>query len=144
MNQERENKLVEKANINFDSLRLSNITRQKEWNTGTENLTLSYRGNELAGEVGELCNVLKKIERERIGIIGSRATKQDAIDEIADVVICADLIAEDLGINLAEAVKQKFNKTSIKYEFKTMFIEKDTKDERIKELEKEVDELTNV
>lgn len=106
----------------FDSIRYSNITRQLEWNNGSEKLSLAYKGNELAGEVGELCNVLKKLERERIGIKGSKATKTDAEDEIADVIICADLIAEDLGINLFEAVKNKFNKTSIKYEFKTMFI----------------------
>jgi NTP pyrophosphatase (non-canonical NTP hydrolase) len=107
----------------FDALRISNENRQKEWNSGDEKLSLSYKGNELAGEVGELCNILKKIERERLGMAGSRATKEEAIEEIADVVICADLIAHELGINLFEAIKSKFNKTSEKYNLKSKFIE---------------------
>jgi NTP pyrophosphatase (non-canonical NTP hydrolase) len=97
----------------FTTLRQANTERQKEWDEGNQ-ITLSYRGNELAGEVGELCNVLKKLEREKMGIRGSRASVEQAEEEAADGVICIDLICADLGIDLWAAVRRKFNKTSDK------------------------------
>jgi NTP pyrophosphatase (non-canonical NTP hydrolase) len=98
----------------FADLRAANIARDKEWNTGSERLSLSFRGNELAGEVGEACNVIKKLERERIGLVGSRATVDDLADELADGAICIDLIAMDAGIDLGPAIARKFNATSAK------------------------------
>lgn len=78
-------------------------------------------GCALAGEAGELCNVLKKIQRERDGIAGSRidgdSTKAIA-DELADVIIYGDLLAELCGIDIAEAVANKFNETSAKVDYK--------------------------
>src|SRR5690606_32982880 len=59
-------------------------------------------------------NVIKKLERERLGIRGSRATTEMLAEELADVVICADLIAMDAGIDLDAAVAAKFNATSEK------------------------------
>lgn len=97
----------------FTNLRAANEARQAEWD-GNSQITPAYRGNELAGEVGEACNVIKKLERERLGIAGSRDTKEHLAEELADVVICADLIAMDFGIDLDEAVRQKFNATSEK------------------------------
>lgn len=95
----------------FDTLREANANRQKEWDTNG-NISITYRGNELAGEVGEACNVIKKLERERMGIKGSRATVEQLAEELADVVICADLIAMHEGIDLNKAIAKKFNKTS--------------------------------
>lgn len=94
-------------------LRHANLARQAEWDKD-DRITLTYRANELAGETGEACNVAKKLERERLGIRGSRATVQDLADELADVVICADLVAMHEGIDLDEAVERKFNATSEK------------------------------
>jgi NTP pyrophosphatase (non-canonical NTP hydrolase) len=95
----------------YPTLRAANLARQAEWDTDGQ-ITLSYRGNELAGEVGEACNLIKKLERERMGIAGSRASVADLAEELADVIICADLIAMQLGIDLDKAVAEKFNKTS--------------------------------
>lgn len=100
------------------SLRDANAARQVEWDP-SDKITLAFRGNELAGEVGEACNVIKKLERERLGIGGSRDTKDHLAEELADVVICADLIAMTAGIDLDRAVKQKFNSTSEKLGLKT-------------------------
>ena len=99
-------------------LRSANQARQQEWDAGNQ-ITLSYRGNELAGEVGEACNVIKKLERERMGIAGSRDTLDHLAEELADVVICADLIAMDAGIDLDAAVRAKFNATSDKVGLRT-------------------------
>lgn len=76
---------------NHANLRDANVARQAEWDTGNQ-VDLSWRCNELAGEAGEVCNVLKKLHRERLGIVGSRATKDDLADELADVMICVDLV----------------------------------------------------
>lgn len=97
----------------YVKLRDANIARQNEWDSDNR-ITLAYRGNELAGEVGEACNVIKKLERERLGIRGSRDTVQHLAEELADVVICADLIAMAEGIDLDAAVANKFNATSEK------------------------------
>lgn len=99
----------------FNNLRLANKYRSEEWTCG-EAVDLSFRGNELAGETGEACNVLKKLERERRGWRGSRDTVSHAMEELADVVICTDLIAMELGEDLDEAVRKKFNATSEKYD----------------------------
>lgn len=92
-------------------LSIANVERQKEWDQDGS-ITLAYRGNEFAGEAGEACNVIKKLERERLGIRGSRATKEQLADELADVIICASLIANATEIDLWAAVVAKFNKTS--------------------------------
>lgn len=97
----------------YTDLRSANRARQKGWDSGNQ-ITLAYRGNELAGEVGEACNVIKKLERERLGIAGSRDTMEHLAEELADVIICADLIAMQAGIDLDGAVRAKFNATSEK------------------------------
>jgi NTP pyrophosphatase (non-canonical NTP hydrolase) len=95
-------------------LRAASIARQKEWDTGG-NVTLSYRGNELGGECGEAQNIIKKLERERFGMVGSRATPAQLAEELADIVICVDLIAQGFDLDLVEAIAAKFNGTSQKY-----------------------------
>lgn len=111
--------------VNQYTLRNANTARQKEWDVDNQ-ITASYRGNELAGEVGEACNVIKKLERERMGIRGSRDTKEHLAEELADVVICVDLIAMSYGIDLDKAVRDKFNATSIKMELQTRYKELET------------------
>ncbi|MGO1303239.1 MAG: hypothetical protein ACTMKV_00480 [Sphingomonas parapaucimobilis] len=67
---------------------------------------------ELGGEVGELLNVVKKLEREERGWRGSRAAPADFADECADVLICLDKLARRRGIDLVSATIAKFNATS--------------------------------
>ncbi|KAB2783716.1 MazG-like family protein [Brucella anthropi] len=100
--------------MNMNTLRAANVARDQEWNTGSERLSLTFRATELAGEVGEACNVIKKLERERIGLVGSRDTKEHLAEELADIVICTDLVAMDAGIDLDAAIAAKFNATSEK------------------------------
>lgn len=102
----------------YPRLRMANAARQAEWDADNR-ISLAYRGNELAGEAGEACNVIKKIERERLGIRGSRDTIEHLAEELADVVICADLIAMAEGIDLEQAVALKFNATSQKVGLET-------------------------
>ncbi len=109
--------------LTLSKLREANLARHEEWWGGNpQAVTLSFRGNELAGETGEACNVIKKLERARLGIAGSRASLEDLADELADVVICADLCAMDAGVDLGEAVVRKFNATSDKVGMKTRLV----------------------
>ena len=106
--------------MTLELLRTSNSKRQEAW-PGNEHCDTSFRAIELAGEVGEAMNKIKKYLRVSRGIKG-KAT--DSLDlavlmkeiemELADVVICTDLLCAELDINLAEAVPAKFNLTSDK------------------------------
>lgn len=126
--------------ISFDQLHNANSIRQKEWDEKSQ-IDLSFRGNETAGEIGEAVeeilnllglssaliaaggrasNIIKKLERERMGIRGSRSSKENLAKELADVIICIDLIASNLKIDLAKAVREKFNESSEKMGLKTL------------------------
>lgn len=105
----------------YTDLRTANADRQALWDKDNK-LDGAYRGNELAGETGEACNIIKKLERERLGIGGSRATIEQLREEIADVVICADLIAMHYGFDLNEAVRDKWNASSKKLGFDMEFV----------------------
>lgn len=96
----------------LQTLREANILRDREWNPN-KLLSLSFRGNELGGEIGEAQNILKKLERERLGLVGSRATTEQLAEELADGHICLDLIAMEFSINTRLAIIKKFNKTSV-------------------------------
>lgn len=92
----------------FNTLRAANVARNAEW--AQVKLSLSYRGNELAGECGEACNVIKKLEREAMGMRGSRDSLGHLKEELEDILICVDLIGMALGIEFN--VADKFNATS--------------------------------
>lgn len=81
----------------FASLREANVARQIEWDPNHLLDDIEWWENELAGETGELCNVLKKLHRERFGLPGSRADGEMLADELADVVICLDSLLRVAG-----------------------------------------------
>lgn len=107
------------SNTNFDNLRTANITRAIEWCGPDNKCSLEFNTIELCGETGELANAIKKYLRFKMGIPGGVNNLDNIREEIADVVICADLLAESLGINLGDAVRDKFNRTSEKHNFNT-------------------------
>jgi NTP pyrophosphatase (non-canonical NTP hydrolase) len=75
--------------------------------------------NAMCGEAGELANVVKKLRRlecaSHTNLVGG-ADRDDLMeklaDEMGDVVAYLDLLATFYGIDLAEAVKDKFNRVS--------------------------------
>lgn len=89
-----------------------------------KNVPLTYWTTALAGELGELCNMIKKIERVASGGIDARSsytaadiTKEMIIEEIGGIAIYLDLIAGLMDINLKEAIVKTFNDKSEKYGF---------------------------
>jgi len=97
----------------LDQLRRVNLARYEAWIEGAD-AGIMFDALELGGEVGELLNVVKKLEREERGWRGSRASPEDFADECADVLICLDKLARRKGVDLAAATIAKFNATSEK------------------------------
>ncbi|WP_293921062.1 hypothetical protein [Sphingobium sp. UBA5915] len=90
------------------------FTRPHPYLTVSNDAGIMFDALELGGEVGELLNVVKKLEREQRGWRGSRAAPEDFADECGDVLICLDKLARRMGVDLAEATARKFNATSEK------------------------------
>lgn len=115
--------------LTLETLREVNAQRGIQWNGGHASTLddLAFRAMELGGETGEALNVCKKLVRTLNGWVGG-VTLEDArpqiADELADVIICVDRVAEVLGIDLSEAVVEKFNKTSRKHGFIEISAEK--------------------
>lgn len=103
--------------LTFDRLRAANDERAKLWNTSGTPLSLEFAGIELCGEAGEVANAIKKHVRFERGLKGGVDASANIAEELADVVICADLVARKMGINLGFAVENKFNATSEKHGF---------------------------
>lgn len=104
--------------VTFNTLRDANVNRQKEW-PGNEHADVAFRTIEVAGEAGELAEAVKKFLRAERGIKGSTATREDVASEMGDLLVSLDLLANQMGINLGEAVRAKFNATSEKYGMRT-------------------------
>ena len=101
---------------------VQNRLRALRWHpAGIDSWSLSDWAVALAGETGELCNVVKKLNRVRDGIAGNKepaALLQRALaDEIADVFIYLDLFAHRAGVNLEDCIRAKFNETSARVGF---------------------------
>ena len=99
--------------MSFDELRRANIERCESAYHPVEDWSPTDWACAAAGEMGEACNVIKKLRR---GAEGAAKTVllSAAADEIADTVIYLDLLAARLGIDLGRAVVEKFNRTSDK------------------------------
>lgn len=127
--------LREKLKGTFVALRQANIARNKEWDRA-DAVGAFWRASEMAGEAGELgeallvClqtmiavgkvnNTVKKLERERLGIRGSRTDMAALGRELADVIITTDLAAMHYGVDLWGSTRDTFNATSDKQGLKT-------------------------
>jgi len=115
--------------LDFNDLTKVNSARTLEWEGHPLNVNdLLYCSNELGGEAGEAQNVVKKLSRHLRGIRGGvepELAVPHLAEELADVVICADRVAQCLGIDLAAAIVKKFNKTSDKNGLTIKFNEDD-------------------
>lgn len=98
----------------LSQLRRVNTDRYHAWVGNGQDAGILFDAAELGGEVGELLNVVKKLEREKRGWRGSRAASEDFADECGDVLICLDKLARRRGVDLEAATVAKFNATSDK------------------------------
>ena len=106
------------SDLSFNMLRRTNVARCETAYHPVAAWSPTDWACAMAGEAGEACNVVKKIRRldssPHIAHEESATLHRHAADEIADMVIYADLLAARLGIDLGEAVRRKFNATSRK------------------------------
>lgn len=106
--------------LTFQQLRKMNSSRSKAWHKDVL-WNLSDWGVALAGEAGEVCDAIKKLNRIRDRIQKKPLTKEQALhnlgDEIADTLLYLDLLAEAAGIDMEEVVKRKFNEISEQHKF---------------------------
>ena len=94
-----------------------NLQRCLRWHpSGLNSWSYSDWFTAMAGEVGELGNVIKKLNRARDGLPGNSLAPDElremAKKEIADVYIYLDLLAQAMNVDLSSAVREKFNEVS--------------------------------
>jgi NTP pyrophosphatase (non-canonical NTP hydrolase) len=109
--------------ITFEELRIANKLRCETCFHKVDEWKPWEWTNAIAGECGEACNLTKKMNRiwpanqyiqnwnkpedQRMEELINRM-----LDEIADMVIYADLLMSSVNKNLADAIKKKFNEKS--------------------------------
>lgn len=108
--------------LTFDQLRSTNLSRCKRWHPGgVDDWSLADWGVAMAGEAGEVCDIIKKLNRCRDNLIGNRRNeeelKRDLALEIADTILYLDLLAARADINIEDAVTKKFNAVSERLNF---------------------------
>lgn len=96
------------ASPSFNRLRDANVRRTADSYRPVSDWSPTDWACAAAGEMGEVCNLIKKLRRSE----GDGVEMADVADEMADVIIYLDLLAYRLTIDLGAAVKRKFNKTS--------------------------------
>lgn len=103
--------------LSFNTLRKVNEARckkiydtdvLKEWSEGDWAVAA-------AGEMGEICDAIKKRKRGYDKPGKPAPTKKDVADEIADTICYLDLLACKMGIDLSEAIASKFNEVSDRF-----------------------------
>lgn len=106
------------SGLSFTDLRLANVVRCEEVFHKLNHWSPTDWACAMAGECGEACNAVKKLRRLEDGTNTQKdpQTEQEAIliiaDELADLVIYADLLAARLNVDLGTAVANKFNAVS--------------------------------
>jgi NTP pyrophosphatase (non-canonical NTP hydrolase) len=95
--------------MTFRDLREANTSRLWEIHFPRDDWSPNDWAVATAGELGEALNLLKKVRR------GEAIEPQAIAFELADTLIYLDLLAASLGINLEEAVREKFNLVSARY-----------------------------
>jgi NTP pyrophosphatase (non-canonical NTP hydrolase) len=112
-------------NLSFFQLSVANYSRCERWHPkGISSWSLSDWATATVGEVGEACNIIKKMNRLRDGLVGNQGDDAD-VDvlksklgyELADAVIYLDLMAQAAGLSLEDCVRDKFNIVSIRNHF---------------------------
>lgn len=107
----------EAEQLTFNNVSVTNRLRAERWHGGFPEdgeWTLADWSNAMCGEAGEAANVVKKMRRYECGIPaaldpGYETLRSKLAEELADVLLYADLLATKAGINLPTAIVGKFN-----------------------------------
>jgi NTP pyrophosphatase (non-canonical NTP hydrolase) len=117
--------IVPPAPLTFATVSRANRLRCERWHPGFPNDKIwngGDWGNALAGETGEACNIVKKLRRLEAGY-PDRDHKEsadrlaDLANEIADVYLYLDLLAQYYGLSVEACLPPKFNAVSLRQGF---------------------------
>lgn len=105
--------------LSFDLLRHANIARcETGFGHALSSWSIAEWTNAAAGEMGEACNISKKMIRFRDKVKGNTKDKtredyrKELALELADTLIYIDLAAASEGIDLTLAIREAFNNKS--------------------------------
>jgi len=107
--------------LTFATVSTTNVARCHRWHPDFDDEDPSWTGadwsNAMAGEAGEVCNVIKKLRRDDLGIRQAAADTRGALlaklaDEIGDVFLYLDLLAQFYGLNIDRCIADTFNRVS--------------------------------
>lgn len=100
-----------KTGLAFDTLRAANRQRVKhsKFAKCESNWTLAHWMQATVGELGELANIMKKVDR---GDMSLSEARESMAKEFADVQTYLDIMADKAGIDLGESTINKFNEVS--------------------------------
>ena len=101
-----------KTPLTFEEFHKANVHRStKDVKHSTDWSSMEW-GCALSGEVGELCNYLKKQRR------GDKIPKKWMAHEVADIITYLSLLCHQLDINPEHAIIEKFNIVSKRWKSK--------------------------
>lgn len=117
-----ESRAHEGAGFDLKRFRALSIERAEKGFKTYKNVPITFWTTALAGELGELCNMIKKIERVNNGGIdvgssytAATITPEMIKEEFGGIFIYLDLLASLMGVNLEEAIIETFNEKSVKH-----------------------------
>jgi NTP pyrophosphatase (non-canonical NTP hydrolase) len=117
----------DKTRLTIAEVQAANVERANRWHGGDfRNWSGLEWAGAMCGEAGEAANVTKKLRRIELGLNGNawsdRKLDQDQLvialaGECADTLLYLSLLASRYGVNLASAVREKFNAKSAEMGF---------------------------
>jgi len=111
--------------MNLRQFQRINRERSNRW-MNSPNTPLMYFSNAMAGETGEVCNAVKKLERVHHALPNKEAgvdkhdipmLEQKVANECADAIIYALIILDQLSFDASAVIADVFDKKSIEYGF---------------------------
>lgn len=101
-----------KAPLTFEEFHRLNVYRSTEDVKHSNDWSDMEWGCALSGEVGELCNYLKKRRR------GDKIAKEALSHEVCDIITYLSLLCHKIDIDMEDAIVGKFNKVSKRWKSK--------------------------
>lgn len=106
--------------LTFTHFSQQNAARAARWHGAAHPWSTSDWGVAMAGEAGEVCDAIKKMNRIRDGFTSNNPrqpktmeqAKQDILMEIGGTIAYLDLLAQHLGSSLGECARMEFNSVS--------------------------------
>lgn len=115
---------VRRAAMTLETISSVNLDRALVWHPdGLEGWSVSDWAVAMAGEAGEVCNAVKKLNRigteirQAEGPSDRDAALRAIANEIGDTFLYLDLLAQRLGLRIEDCVSDTFNRVSVREGF---------------------------